>query len=137
MELEARALSIEDVIKYSKDEINVDEICKTMILKDQEGGRYAVFLLGKDRVDYRKAKEAIGRKVSIASLQEVREAVGVEAGAVCPLTLDMELLVDCKVMERERINFGSGHHMYGLEIRTRDLEKIVGFRVVDVAKAAS
>jgi hypothetical protein len=37
MELEERALSIEDVIRYSKDEINVDEICKTMILKDQEG----------------------------------------------------------------------------------------------------
>lgn len=38
IELEERALSIEDVIKYSKAEINVDEICKTMILKDREGG---------------------------------------------------------------------------------------------------
>lgn len=135
MELEERALSIEDVIRYSKEEINVDEICKTMILKDSEGGRYAVLLLGSDRVDYKKAKEAIGRKVSIASFAEVKDAVGVEPGAVCPLTLEIDLLVDSKVMERARINFGSGHHMYGLEIRTRDLVRVVGFRVVGVAKA--
>ena len=137
MELEERALSIEDVIRHSKDEINVDEICKTMILKDREGGRYVVLLLGRDRVDYGKASRAIGRKVSLASFKEVKEAVGVEPGAVCPLTQEINLLVDRKVMWRKRINFGSGHHMYGLEIRTRDLEKVVGFRVVEIAKTES
>ncbi|MBC8222945.1 YbaK/EbsC family protein [Candidatus Bathyarchaeota archaeon] len=137
IELEERALSIEDVIRFSKEEINVDDICKTMILKDREGGRYAVLLLGGDRVDYGKAREAIGEKVSIASFAEVKEAVGVDPGAVCPLTLGMDLLVDHKVLDRKRINFGSGDHMYGLEIRTRDLEKVVGFRVVDIAKTES
>ena len=137
IELEERALSLEDVIRFSKEEINVDEICKTMILKDGEGGRYAVLLLGGDRVDYGKARKAIGNKVSIASFAEVKQAVGVDPGAVCPLTLNIDLLVDRKVMETERINFGSGNHMYGLEIRTRDLEKVVGFRVVDIAKTES
>ncbi len=137
IELEERTLSIADVIRFSKAEINVDEICKTMILKDREGGRYAVLLLGGDRVDYGKASEAIGEKVSIASFAEVKEAVGVDPGAVCPITLDVDLFVNRKVMETERMNFGSGNHMYGLEIRTRDLEKVVGFRVVDVAKAVS
>ncbi len=137
IELEERALSIEDVIRYSKEEINVDEICKTMILKDREGGRYAVLLRGRDRVDSGKAGKAIGKKVRIAGFAEVKEAVGVDPGAVCPLTLELDLFVDRKVMELERINFGSGDHMYGLEIRSRDLEKVVGFRVVDVAKAGS
>ena len=137
IELEERALSIEDVIRFSKEEINVDEICKTMILKDREGGKYAVLLLGGDRVDYGKAGEVIGKKVSIASFAEVSEAVGVDPGAVCPITVDIDLLVDHKVMGMERINFGSGNHMYGLEIRTRDLVKVVGFRVVDVAKKTS
>jgi prolyl-tRNA editing enzyme YbaK/EbsC (Cys-tRNA(Pro) deacylase) len=137
IELEGRALSIEDVIRFSKEEINVNEICKTMILKDKEGGRYAVFLLGGDRVDYGKASRAIGKKVTIASFAEVREAVGVDPGAVCPITLELDLLVDHKVMELERINFGSGNHMYGLEIWTRDLEKVVDFKVADVAKAVS
>ena len=35
------------------------------------------------------------------------------------------------------INFGSGNHRYGLEIRTRDLKRVVDFWVVDVAKEAS
>jgi prolyl-tRNA editing enzyme YbaK/EbsC (Cys-tRNA(Pro) deacylase) len=134
IELEERALSIEDVIRFSKEEIKVDEICKTMILKDREGGRYAVLLLGSDRVDYGKVGKAIGKKVSIASFSEVKEAVGVDPGAVCPVTMDIELLVDRKVMKLEKMNFGSGNHMYGLEIRTRDLEKVVSFRVIDVAK---
>ncbi len=82
IELEERALSLEDVIRFSKEEINVDEICKTMILKDGEGGRYAVLLLGGDRVDYGKARKAIGNKVSIASFAEVKQAVGVDPGAV-------------------------------------------------------
>ena len=112
IELEERALSIADVIRFSKAEINVDEICKTMILKDREGGRYAVLLLGGDRVDYGKASETIGEKVSIASFAEVKEAVGVDPGAVCPITLDVDLFVDRKVMETERMNFGSGNHMY-------------------------
>jgi prolyl-tRNA editing enzyme YbaK/EbsC (Cys-tRNA(Pro) deacylase) len=137
IELEERALSIEDVIKYSKEPITVDEICKTMILKDRDGGTYAVFLLGGDRVDYRKAGEAIGKKVSIASFLEVKESVGVDPGAVCPLLLEMDLLVDSKVMDLERINFGSGNHLYGLEIMTRDLEKVVEYRVANVAKLTS
>jgi prolyl-tRNA editing enzyme YbaK/EbsC (Cys-tRNA(Pro) deacylase) len=137
IELEERALSIEDVIRFSKEEINVDEICKTMILKDGEGGRYAVLLLGGDRVDYGKARKAIGKKVSIASYTEVKEAVGVDPGAVCPITLEFDLLVDRKVMETKRINFGSGNHMYGLEIMTQDLEKVVDSSVVDVAKTAA
>ena len=82
IELKERALSIEDVIRFSKAAINIDEICKTMILKDREGGRYAVLLLGSDRVDYGKANEAIGEKVSIASFAEVKEAVGVDPHGV-------------------------------------------------------
>ena len=125
------------MIRYSKEEINVDEICKTMILKDRKGGRYAVLLLGGDRVDIGKAREAIGEKVGIASFEEVKEAVGVDPGAVCPLLLEMDLRVDRRVMELEKMNFGSGNHLYGLEIRTRDLEKVVDFRVVDIAKVST
>jgi prolyl-tRNA editing enzyme YbaK/EbsC (Cys-tRNA(Pro) deacylase) len=134
IELEEEALSVNDVIKFSKEEINVNEICKTMILKDKYGGRYAFFLLGIDRVDYKKAREIVGKNVSIASFQEVKETVGVDPGAVCPILLKIDLYVDSKVMNLRKINFGSGNHLFGLEIRTCDLEKVVDFRVVDIVK---
>ncbi len=136
IELEEKALSINDVIKFSKEEINVNEICKTMIFTDKYGGRYAFFLLGSDRVDYKKAREIIGRKVNIASFREVKDIVGVDPGAVCPILLEIDLYVDRNVMNLEKINFGSGNHLFGLEIRTIDLLKVVDFRVVDIAKTS-
>ena len=133
IELEEKAISVEDVIRYSKTEIEPEEICKTIILKDRKGRKYAIFLLGNTRIDFNKAKRIIGSKVSVASFDEVVDATGVEPGAVCPLTLKIPLLIDRGVMSRERINFGSGNHLYGLEIQTQDLAKIIDYQLVDAA----
>lgn len=135
IELKDRAISVEDVIRFSKEEIRPEEICKTIILKDRGGSMYAVFLLGDQRIDIKKARQVIGGKVSIASFREVKKTTGVEPGAVCPLLVDIPVLVDRRVLTRERLNFGSGNHLYGLEIRSEDLAKVVDYRVVDVAEA--
>jgi len=135
IELKDRAISVEDVIRFSKEEIRPEEICKTIILKDRGGSMYAIFLLGDQRIDTKKARQVIGGKVSIASFREVKETTGVEPGAVCPLLVDIPVLVDRRVLTRERLNFGSGNHLYGLEIRSEDLAKVVDYRVVDVAEA--
>ena len=42
--------------------------------------------------------------------------------------------VDKKVFDSEKINFGSGDHLFGLEINSKDLKKIVDFKEVDVAQ---
>ena len=135
IELKDRAISVEDVIRFSKKEIRHEEICKTIILKDRGGSMYAVFLLGDQRIDTKKARQVIGGKVSIASFREVKETTGVDPGAVCPLLVDIPVLVDRRVLTLERLNFGSGNHFYGLEIRSEDLAKVVDYRVVDVAEA--
>lgn len=135
IELKDRAISVEDVIRFSKEEIRPEEICKTIIIKDRGGSMYAVFLLGDQRIDIKKARQVIGGKVNIASFREVKETTGVEPGAVCPLLVDIPVLVDRRVLTRERLNFGSGNHLYGLEIRSEDLAKVVDYRVVDVAEA--
>ncbi|MBD3207329.1 hypothetical protein GF319_13440 [Candidatus Bathyarchaeota archaeon] len=132
IELSDRAISVKDVIEYSKSEINAEEICKTIIVKDKNGRKYGIFLRGGDRVDFRKLKTILG-KVSIASLEEVKKSTGVEPGAVCPLTIDMPVIVDNRVFENERLNFGSGDHLYGIEIRTEDLQKVIDFKVEDIA----
>jgi len=53
---------------------------------------------------------------------------------VCPLTLDVPLYIDERVFMKERINFGSGNHLYGIELSSKDLAKVIDFRVVDAAK---
>lgn len=137
IKLSQRAVSVEEVVRYSISEIAVDEICKTILLKGSDGDTYAVLLLGGDRVNLKKAEGVIGAKVRIASPDEVEAATGVEPGAVCPVLLKGTLLIDGKVMEKDRINFGSGHHLYGLEIDPDDLKRLVDYRVVDVVEARS
>ena len=135
IELSQRAVSIEDVVRYSVSKIAVDEICKTILLKGSDGDMHAALLLGSHRVDFTKVRGVIGVSVKIATFEEVKEATGFEPGAVCPILLNVTLLVDRRVMAKERINFGSGHHLYGLEIDPRDLERLVEYREVDIAEA--
>ena len=89
LELKQRAVSVEDVIKYSISEIDVDEICKTILLKDSAGDRHAVFLLGSHRIDFTKVKAVIGRIAKIATFEEVKAATNVEPGAICPILLSL------------------------------------------------
>ena len=135
IELSQRAVSVEDVVRYSVSEIAVDEICKTILLKGSDGEMYATFLLGSHRVDLTKVRDIIGVRARVAKLEEVKAATGIDPGAVCPILLKDPLLVDYRVLGKDRINFGSGHHLYGLEIDSRDLERLVEYRLVDIAKA--
>jgi prolyl-tRNA editing enzyme YbaK/EbsC (Cys-tRNA(Pro) deacylase) len=134
IELSQRAVSVDDVVRYSVSEIAVDEICKTILLKSSDGETHAVLLLGNHRVDFKKVKGVIGANVRIATFQEVKATTGVEPGAVCPILLRVPLLVDRRVLAKERINFGSGHHLYGVEIDSRDLGRLVEYRLVDIAE---
>ncbi len=131
IELRDRAISVEDVIEYSKEPINPEEICKTIIVKHKKQ-YYALFLRGSDKIDFSKLKELIG-KSSIASRAEVKEITGVDAGAVCPLLLDIPVIVDRRVLGLERLNFGSGDHLYGVEIASSDMGRVLEFNVADLA----
>ena len=132
IELEGRAISVDDVIRLSKEEINSAEICKTILVKRRED-YYAVFLRGSDMIEFKKLKDVIG-KSSIASKREVLEISGVDAGAVCLLLLRVPVVVDEKVLDLERLNFGSGNHLYGVEIASTDLARIIDYIVADITK---
>ena len=73
-------------------------------------------------------------KSSIASRAEVKEITGVDPGAVCPLLLDVPVFVDRRVLGLEMLNFGSGNHLYGVEIASVDLAKVLDYRLVDIAQ---
>lgn len=131
--LKAKALTVEDVIKYSQGDVKPDEICKTIIVKGEEDNFHALFLLGSNRIDFGKVKTLLG-KVRIASQEEVKSASGVEPGAVCPLLLSIPIIIDRKVFSKEKINFGSGDHLYGIEMKTEDLDRIIKFDVEEISQ---
>ena len=132
IELKDRAISVDDVIEYSKEPINPDEICKTILIK-QKKQYYALFLRGADKINFKKLKQLIG-KSSIASRTEVKEITGVNPGAVCPLLLDVPVIVDSRVLGLDKLNFGSGNHLYGVEISSGDLPRVLEYKLADIAE---
>jgi len=134
IELREKAFSVKDVIEYSKDKLDPEEICKTIILKDEKGNKYAIVLLGNHRISFSKAKRFIGSGITILKPEEVKQTTEIEVGAICPILLRMPIFVDKRVFEKEKINFGSGNHLYGLEVFTKDLGKAINFRIVDAAQ---
>jgi len=134
IDLTDRAMTVADVLRFSKGDFPAEEVCKTVIMRDSEGGRYAFFLRGSDRVDFLKAKGVTGKKLRVASPDEVRETAGVDPGAVCPLLLRIHLFVDTRVKGLRRVNFGSGHHLHGIEMMTNDFLRAVPHTIAEVAQ---
>ena len=136
IKLSQNAHTVEEVVKYSeKENIRPEEICKTIILEGKKTRKkVAILLRGNDRLDFSEAKKVLGEKMAIANKKQVKEASNVEPGAVCPLLLNTELLVDKRVMDLERINCGSGDHLYGLEFKTEDLAKVADYQIVNLTQ---
>jgi len=128
IELRGRAVGTEDVVKQAVGYVEASEVCKTVLLKGGSGRLYAALVLGNRRVSLSKVSEEVGEPVRLASREELAE-LGLEPGAVSPLTVDAELLVDEEVMVKGKANFSSGHPLYGLEMDPRDLAKLRRLRV--------
>lgn len=79
-------------------------------------GFTALFLRGLDRVSFSRLKGII-KKARIASPDDLLVIAGVMPGAVRPLLVSVPVIVDEKMLELDRVNFGSGNHLYGVEMR--------------------
>jgi len=114
--------------------VKKEDVCKTIILKTRKGDYLAVCLKGEDRIDTKKVREIIGRKVDVASHQSVEKSTGLKVGEICPLLVDMSIIIDKKVFKKNRLHFGSGNLYYDLIINPKDLEKVIRFKIADVIK---
>lgn len=137
VKLSRKAYTVADVVRYSEGNVNSGEICKTIILKGKVSGKKtAVFLRGDDKINFSEIKKIFKEETAIANSEEVKEAAGVEPGAVCPFLLDIPIFVDRRVLGLEKINCGSGNHLYGLEFKTEDLIKGMSYEIADLAKSS-
>lgn len=132
IELSDRAMTVADVIKFSKGDVKAEEICKTIVVKDEKGNYFGLFLEGSRKIDFGKVAALLGSKVRIASAEEVRIITGIEPGAVCPLLLKIPVIVDRGVLNLPNINIGSGDHLYGIEMSPKDLLGLINARVENI-----
>ena len=132
VELTGKAMTVKDVVKFSNGNLDVDEICKTVIWKTNRG-LIGVFLKGDTRINLNKLQKFLNSKVTMASSEEVIEKTGLEPGAVCPLLLSIPLIMDKQVFDLKKVNFGSGDHLYGIEMNPNDILNLTQAKIAKLA----
>jgi len=133
LKLKGKAISAEDVIENSIDKVNEDEIFKTIIVVDKDKKKYALLVNRHRMVDFGKVKKLVGSKVRLANEEELKEE-GFEPGNVCPVLVRIPLFVDEEFLKFKKFNCGSGDLKHGLEINTKDLEKVKKYESVALKK---
>ncbi len=131
VDLNGPAVSVKDVMERADISVNEEEICKTLLLKGN-GRIFGVFLKGTDKLDFKKLKKVVGKKARLLKKEEIKENFGFELGEVCPLFLDIEIIVDKRVLELKNVNMGSGDLLYGIEMSPGDILKCINYKIEDV-----
>ncbi|MDP6641849.1 MAG: YbaK/EbsC family protein [Candidatus Nanoarchaeia archaeon] len=114
--------------------VKKEDVCKTIILKTRNGKYLAVCIKGEDRIDTKKVREIIEKKVDVASHESVEKSTGLKVGEICPLLINMPIIMDKKVFDKDKLHFGSGNLYHDLIINPKDLEKVIKFKICDVRK---
>ena len=94
---------------------------------------FAVIARGNSFVDKHKLKDIIG-KWSVVSGDVLQSELGYIPGCVCPLDVDVPLLLDQSALELEIWSIGVGAVDKGINVKKEDaLQYIKDYKVVDVS----
>lgn len=127
------AYTVDDVVRLAG--VNVEEICKTMLIVSKDSTQsFIVVVPGNRKVNMKKLERIVGKKLRFARLNEIKETTGYELGALPPYCHKKRLatFVDADLMKQSRINFGTGIHNLGVEIRSQDLRKLTKFETLEI-----
>lgn len=115
----------------------LSNMAPTFILKT-EAGYLAAIIRGDTRLAYKKIKQQLGLKnVSLASVDQVKDVTGAEAGYVSLVNLGMDTIIDEKVTGMDVVYGGCGVPRYTLRIQPKELVAIVRARVLDITEPKS
>ncbi|MFB6470295.1 MAG: aminoacyl-tRNA deacylase [Vulcanisaeta sp. AZ3] len=125
LEFEQGVETVESASRESGEPIS--KIVKTLLIK--AGNEYAVMLVrGDKRVDLNKLSQLLGKEVVMAKAKEVKQVLGVEVGAVTPLSEHVKLLkviMDPSILENEYILCGGGSKNKLFRVNVKDLVQLL------------
>ncbi len=116
-----------------------ERMLKTIVFRLKSGGWVLAACRGQDGLDYKKLAAAFGVKrdeVVRPSPDELKAGLGIEAGAVSPVTLwdDVQVVFDTRVDHKQSLFTGAGQTDRTLEITLDELVRVTDGRVLDVVK---
>lgn len=114
----------------------LDDSVPTMIMK-ADNSFVAIVKRDTSRIDPEKVKKILGvKQLRLATPDEFVEVTKLPVGAARVYNPGLKTLIDKKVFEKEVLNGGSGNFTSTFRYYTKDLKKIPGSMIVDIAKVA-
>ena len=101
---------------------------KTLILKTKEKKFIMALVAADKKIHFKKLKKiALTKDLKLASPKEVFEKTGCEVGSVHPFgnLYHLTVYLDVSIMQNDLVNFNAGLHIISIEMRMKDLIKIV------------
>jgi prolyl-tRNA editing enzyme YbaK/EbsC (Cys-tRNA(Pro) deacylase) len=113
--------------------VTVGQIAKSMVLKAKSGQFYLAICPGNRRICSKKAKQAVGSKVRMATSDETETATGFKPGGVCPFGVErLDILIDKRLADYETIYPAAGNDASGVPVTFTQLQAITQAQVVDI-----
>lgn len=114
-------------------------IVKTLLLR--AGDEYLIAVVRGDRViNFDKLSRALGKPVTMARAREVRQVLGVDVGAVTPLSeraLSLKVVMDPAILENDYVLCGGGSRNTLMRVGVRDLVSLLRPMLIDAFDPAS
>lgn len=104
---------------------------KSLFLKSKDQQFYMFVTTEGKRVDTKRLKELLGKKISIASGDDLREVTACLPGCAVPLGLprDVTTIIDSSIFAVDKFIFSPGPPTHTVQVSGTDLHKI--FKVVE------
>jgi prolyl-tRNA editing enzyme YbaK/EbsC (Cys-tRNA(Pro) deacylase) len=113
--------------------VAVGQIAKSMLLKAKTGDYYLAVCPGDKRICSKKAGNAIGSRIRMATAVETEQMTGFKPGGVCPFGVEgVEILLDRGLARYATIYPAAGNDASGVPISFEQLQAITAARVVDI-----
>jgi prolyl-tRNA editing enzyme YbaK/EbsC (Cys-tRNA(Pro) deacylase) len=123
-----------ETVEESAENTGVDpsEIVKTLVFIGEEP--VAVLCPGNTSVSEEKLEDILGTDVRMADPEEVEEATGYTVGGVSPFDLDIKVLMEEELFDKEEVKPAAGSRVVGLKIDPNELKKSIDAETVDVSR---
>ena len=109
--------------------VNLSQIVKTMLLKDEGGFTVVAVLPAHKKLDMKKIRKLTGHKdLQFMDRESIENRMGLTVGALAPISQvlkEIPMLVDPAVFEEEILDISSGDPNAGLEIHRDVLRKLL------------
>lgn len=126
----AKAETVEE--SASNTGIDPEDIVKTLVFVGEQP--FAVLCPGDKKVDLEKLEDIRGREVDMAEFSEVEEATGYKVGGVSPFDLDIPVIMEETLLEKDEIKPAGGSRVVGAKVSPEELIEPLNAEVEEVVR---